>query len=100
MHRKNPAHQRCWRLEALRGIELEDGSFQTVCRRLIYFLKFALGEEAQALVSSQREAFIVLAVAGAAGWDTALALSVTKARFIGKDSIKLDRAEAEVMIAE
>jgi hypothetical protein len=39
------------------------------------------------------------AAAGAAGWDALLALSVTKARFAGRDSKKLDRAE-EVMIAE
>jgi hypothetical protein len=64
----------------LGGIEHENGSF------------------AEALVSPQREALAGLAVAGAAGLDALLALSLTKARFVGRDSMKLDRAE-EVMIA-
>jgi hypothetical protein len=98
MHRKNSAHQRGWRLEALRGIELEDGSFQTVWGDRSLFEGALGGEEAEALVSPQREALTGLAAAGAAGWDALLALSVTKARFVGKDSIKLNKAE-EVMIA-
>jgi hypothetical protein len=54
-----------------------------------------LGKDTDALVSFQREGLVV---GGAAGWDALLALSLTKARFTGRDSMKLDREE-EVMIA-
>jgi hypothetical protein len=54
-----------------------------------------LGEETGALFSLQREDFLTrLAAAGAAGRELLLALSLTKARFEGKDSIKLE----EVMV--
>jgi hypothetical protein len=53
-----------------------------------------LGEETEALLSLQREALAGLAAAGAAGRELLLALSLTKARFEGKDSIKLE----EVMV--
>jgi hypothetical protein len=52
----------------------------------------------EASVSPQREALACFTAGGAAGWHALLALSLTKARFVGKESIKLDRAE-EVMVA-
>jgi hypothetical protein len=56
-----------------------------------------LGEDTDALVSFQRPALARLA-GGAEGWDAILALSLIKARFTGRDSIKLDREE-ELMVA-
>jgi hypothetical protein len=58
----------------------------------------AFGEDTDALVSIHRLAFAGLAAEGAAGWDALLALSQTKARFTGRDSMKSDR-EQEAMIA-
>jgi hypothetical protein len=82
-----------FRWGALGGISHEDRSFRTelsACRR-----EGALGEETGALFSLQREDFLTrLAAAGAAGRELLLALSLTKARFAGKDSIKLE----EVMV--
>jgi hypothetical protein len=59
----------------------------------------ALGEETdtEASLSLQREALAGLAAGGAAGLEVLMALSLTKVRFAGKESIiKFDRAE-EVM---
>jgi hypothetical protein len=76
----------------LGGIAQEDRSSQTVLRARRR--EGALGEETEALLSLQREALAGLAAAGAAGRELLLALSLTKARFEGKDSIKLE----EVMV--
>jgi hypothetical protein len=58
----------------------------------------ALGEDADALVSLQRlVALAGLTVGGAASWDALLALSLTKVRFTGRDSIKLDREEEDMI---
>lgn len=57
------------------------------------------GEDTDAFVPLQRQVLVagLPAGGGGAGWDTLLALSVTKARFTGRDSMKLDNEE-EVMI--
>jgi hypothetical protein len=52
-----------------------------------------LGEDADALVSLQRQNLTGLPAGGAADWNTHLALSLTKARFTGRDSMKLDKEE-------
>jgi hypothetical protein len=81
---------------ALGGIEHAEDSFPKVlCARRH---DGALGKDAEALVSPQREALTGFAAGGAAGWHALIALSLAKARFVGKESIKLDRAE-EVMVA-
>jgi hypothetical protein len=36
-------------------------------------------------------------VGGAAGWDILLALSLTKERFAGRDSMKVDREEGSMI---
>jgi hypothetical protein len=56
-----------------------------------------LSEETDALVSLQRLAFAGLATGGAIGWHALLALSLTKARFTGRDSMKLDREEDDMI---
>jgi hypothetical protein len=53
----------------------------------------ALGKDTDALVSVQRQG---LAVGGAAGLAVLLALSLTKARFTGRDSMKFDREEVMI----
>jgi hypothetical protein len=53
----------------------------------------ALGKDTDALVSVQREGLVV---GGAAGWAVLLALSLTKARFTGRDSMKFDREEVMI----
>jgi hypothetical protein len=58
----------------------------------------ALGEHTGTLVSLQRQALAgFLTVGGAAGWDALLALSLTNARFTGRDSMKLDREEQDMI---
>jgi hypothetical protein len=56
-----------------------------------------LGEDADALVSLQRKAFLTGLTAGGvvAGWDALLALSLTNERFTGRDIMKVDREEGE-----
>lgn len=84
--------------DALRGalgaIEHAEGSSQTKLRDK--GREGALGEDADALVSLQRQTLAGLPVGGAAGWNTRLALSLTTTRFIGRDSMKL--AKEKVMI--
>jgi hypothetical protein len=81
---------------ALRGTEHSEGSLQkALCSRRH---EGALGGDAEVLASPQREALTGFTGVGAAGWHGLLALSPTKARFVGKECIKLDRAE-EVMVA-
>jgi hypothetical protein len=84
-------------LVTLGGIEHAEGSSQTKLHARKGRVG-AWGEDTDALVSLQRQALAGLPVEGAAGWDALFALSLTKARFAGRDSIKLDR-EQEVMIA-
>jgi hypothetical protein len=87
----------CAPVGALWGISHEDRSFPAVlCAR---GREGALGEETdtEASLSLQREALTGLAAGGAAGLEVLMALSLTKVRFAGKESIiKFDRAE-EVM---
>jgi hypothetical protein len=54
----------------------------------------AFGKDTDALVSFQREGLVV---GDAAGRAALLALSLTKTKFTGRDSMKFDREE-EVMI--
>jgi hypothetical protein len=56
-----------------------------------------LGEDADALVSLQRQA-LGLSAGGAVGWDALLALSLTSARFTGRDSMKEDREEEDMIV--
>jgi hypothetical protein len=53
----------------------------------------ALGEDADALVSLQRQSLDSLPIGGEAGWNTILALSQTRERFVGRDSMKMDKEE-------
>jgi hypothetical protein len=77
-------------------MELAEGSSQTQLRAR--GRKGALGEDTDALVSLQRQAALTgLAAGGVAGWDALLALSLTKARFTGIDSMKLDREEEDMV---
>jgi hypothetical protein len=57
----------------------------------------AFGEDTDTLVSLQRQALTGLTVGAAAGWDALLALSLTNARFTGRDSMKLDREEQDMI---
>jgi hypothetical protein len=59
-----------------------------------------LGEDADALVSLlQRQALLTgLSTGGAAAWDALLALSLTKARFTGRDSMKVAREEEDMVV--
>jgi hypothetical protein len=55
-----------------------------------------LGEDADALVSLQRQALTGLTAGGVVvGWDVLLALSLTKERFTGRDIMKVDSEEEE-----
>jgi hypothetical protein len=81
----------------LGGTEHAKGSFQKVLRARRHEGEF--GGDAEALVSPQREALTGFAAGGAAGWHALLALSLAKVRFVGMESIKLDRAEAVMMFA-
>jgi hypothetical protein len=80
---------------ALGAVELAEGSSQTQLHAR--GREGALGEDADALVSLQRQALTGLVTGGAAGWDAVLALSLTKARFTGMDSMKLDREEEDMV---
>jgi hypothetical protein len=53
-----------------------------------------------ALVSLQRQALTGFSAGGVAGWDAVLALSLTTARFIGRDSMKLDSVEEDMSLTE
>jgi hypothetical protein len=57
----------------------------------------ALDEYTDALVSLQRQALAGLPAGGTAGWDALFALSLAKARFAGRDSMNLDRAEEDMI---
>jgi hypothetical protein len=57
----------------------------------------ALGKDADTLVSLQRQA-LSLSAGGAEAWDALLALSLTKARFTGRDSMKVEREEEDMIV--
>jgi hypothetical protein len=77
---------------ALIAIEHVEGSLQRKMRDR--GREGALGEDADALVSLQRQTLGGLPMGGAAGCNTILALSQTRERFIGRDIMKLDKEEA------
>jgi hypothetical protein len=85
--------------DALGGVEHDVSSSQTKlhARGREGILLGALGKDTDALVSLQRQALASLTAGSAAGWDALLALSLTKTRFAGRDSIKSDRKK-DVMI--
>jgi hypothetical protein len=78
---------------ATEGTEHAEGSFQTLLRDRRQ--AGALGGDADALVSPQREDVLtgISTAGGTAGRHALLALSLVKVRFAGKESIKLDRGE-------
>jgi hypothetical protein len=81
------------------GVEHDESSSQTKlhARGREGILLGAWGKDTDALVSLQRQALASLLAGGAAGWDALLALSLTKTRFAGRDSIKSDKKK-DVMI--
>jgi hypothetical protein len=81
---------------ALGAMELAEGSSETQLHARAG-RDGALAEDTDALVSLQRLALTGLAE-GAAGWDGLLALSLTKTRLTGRDSMKLDREEEDMIV--
>jgi hypothetical protein len=82
---------------ALGAMEIAEGSSETHLHARAG-RDGALGEYTDALVSLQRLALAGLATGGAAGWDALLALSLTKVRFTGIDSMKVDREEEDMPV--
>jgi hypothetical protein len=81
---------------ALGGIEQAEGSSQPKLQAR--GREGDLGEDTDALAALQRQALVAgLLAEGAAGWDALLALSPIKGRFIGRDSMKVDREEEDMI---
>jgi hypothetical protein len=81
-------------------MDKEDLSFQIGLRVLLRTLEAgALGADAEALPSDQRDLFVTLVVEEATGvWQATLALSLTMTMLVGRESIKLEGIE-DVMVA-
>jgi hypothetical protein len=79
----------------LGGVEHDVGSSQTKLHAR--GREGILAKDTDAFVSLQRQALASLLTGGAAGWDALLALSLTKTSFAGRDSIKSDRKEDDMI---
>jgi hypothetical protein len=80
-------------------MEQEEFSFQIELRVALHTLEArALGAEAQALPSDQRDLFAGFVAGATRVWQGTLALSLTRIMLVGMESIKLKRAEEGMVV--
>jgi hypothetical protein len=85
-------------LGTLIGIGEEEFSFQIGLRVLLRTLEAgALGADAEALPSDQRDILAALVVEATGEWQATLALSLTMTMLVGRESMKLEGVE-DVMV--
>jgi hypothetical protein len=79
---------------ALVGMDEEDLSFQIGLRVLLRTLEAgALGAEAEAFPSDHRDRLVGFATGATKMWQAILALSLTMTMLVGRESIKLEKAD-------